>query len=230
MVKASQGRTSDYNKPFADPEFRSNMERITKIMTAGDGGIYAGAYHYFCARNERETDEEADFFINTVLPFKSSIRLWSAIDVEDSGFLPQNKAELSSLVKRFCDKVKSAGLRPMVYSGSWWLNNRFSVPAGVPIWEANWSADKFPARARMWQYSSAGKVNGISGNVDMNLAFDIIGDANGDGKVDYEDVSDMLKYAAEWNIKLDEGQADIDLDGRVTVNDIKRLLQIEDGK
>lgn len=56
ILKASQGRTAEYNAPFEDPKFRTNIKRLSS-----QGGLYAGAYHYFCARNENEADEEADF-------------------------------------------------------------------------------------------------------------------------------------------------------------------------
>ena len=193
ILKASQGRTAEYNAPFEDPKFRTNIKRLSS-----QGGLYAGAYHYFCARNEKEADEEADFFIKLVSEYRFDLQLWAALDVEDSGFLPSDKAKLTALVARFCGKVKAAGLRPMVYANSWWLDSRFDSPAGVPVWEANWSSGKLPERCRMWQYSSTGRVVGINGNVDMNVAFDIIGDANSDGSVDMKDVisCDKLRVGA----------------------------------
>ena len=78
----------------------------------------------------------------------------------------------------------------------------------------------------MWQHSFTGKVDGISGNVDMNIGVDIIGDANGDGKVNLADATAMVQYIAGWkNVKVDEGQADINDDGYVTLSDVLALIK-----
>ena len=227
ILKASQGRTAEYNAPFEVPNFRTIIQRLSS-----QGGLYAGAYHYFCARNENEADEEADFFIKLVSEYRFDLQLWAALDVEDSGFLPSDKAKLTALVARFCGKVKAAGLRPMVYANSWWLDSRFDSPAGVPVWEANWSSGKLPERCRMWQYSSTGRVGGINGNVDMNVAFDIIGDANSDGSVDMKDVIRVIRSVSGWDVKIDESQADVNSDGYVNMKDIIQTIRTlgEDGK
>lgn len=71
---------------------------------------------------------------------------------------------------------------------------------------------------------------GIIGAVDMNIAFDIIGDANGDGKVDLKDVSAVVRHAAGWKVSLDEIQADLDGDGYVTLKDAAKLIRLISGR
>ena len=77
----------------------------------------------------------------------------------------------------------------------------------------------------MWQYTSTGRVGGINGNVDMNVAYSIIGDADGDGNVDMADVIRMMRAAAGWKVGIDEGQADLDKDGKVSVKDVILLMR-----
>ena len=113
----------------------------------------------------------------------------------------------------------------MVYANTYWLNSRFTAPAGVPIWEANWSATTMMDRAQMWQYTSAGHVNGITGNVDMNFAFDIIGDANGDGKVNLQDVALILKYIAKYDVDINESDVDVNQDGYFNLKDVSKLIK-----
>lgn len=221
MMKASQGRTEDHDAPFADPFFEENVTSFAQTP----GHIYAGAYHYFCARNMEEAEAEADFFIRLVSKYRYNLQLWAAVDVEDDAFLPKDRTLLTAMVERFCEKVKTARLRPMVYANSYWLNERFDLPEGVPVWEANWSAFAIPDRARMWQYSARGSVSGVEGEVDMNLARHIIGDANGDGEVNVKDVFAILRRIAGWKNTIDESQADLDRDGYVTMKDVTRLLR-----
>ena len=219
MLKAGQGRIpGEWNAPFTDPYF----ERYIKAADAA--GLYAGSYWYFMANSEAEVREEAAYYIALLRKYKFNHQLWAALDVEDS-HLTGDRAALTARVKRCCDLVRAAGFRPMVYANSWWLESRFESPAGVPIWEANWSASARPSRARMWQYTSTGKVGGINGNVDMNVAYSIIGDADGDGNVDMADVIRMMRAAAGWKVGIDEGQADLDKDGKVSVKDVILLMR-----
>ena len=219
MLKAGQGRIpGEWNAPFTDPYF----ERYIKAADAA--GLYAGSYWYFMANSEAEVREEAAYYIALLRKYKFNHQLWAAVDVEDS-HLTGDRAALTARVKLFCDLVRAAGFRPMVYANSWWLESRFESPAGVRIWEANWSASARPSRARMWQYSSTGRVGGINGNVDMNVAYSIIGDADGDGNVDMADVIRMMRAAAGWKVGIDEGQADLDKDGKVSVKDVILLMR-----
>ena len=219
MLKAGQGRIpGEWNAPFTDPYF----ERY--IRAADAAGLYVGSYWYFMANSEAEVREEAAYYIALLRKYKFNHQLWAAVDVEDS-HLTGDRAALTSRVKLFCDLVRAAGFRPMVYANSWWLESRFESPAGVPIWEANWSASARPSRARMWQYTSTGRVGGINGNVDMNVAYSIIGDADGDGNVDMADVIRMMRAAAGWKVGIDEGQADLDKDGKVSVKDVILLMR-----
>ena len=219
MLKAGQGRIpSEWNAPFTDPYF----ERYIKAADAA--GLFVGSYWYFMANTEAQVREEAAYYIALLRKYKFNHQLWAAVDVEDS-HLTGDRAALTARVKLFCDLVRAAGFRPMVYANSWWLESRFESPAGVPIWEANWSASARPSRARMWQYTSTGKVGGINGNVDMNVAYSIIGDADGDGNVDMADVIRMMRAAAGWKVGIDEGQADLDKDGKVSVKDVILLMR-----
>ncbi|MBE6709114.1 MAG: hypothetical protein E7578_07735 [Ruminococcaceae bacterium] len=221
MIKASQGRTSSYDEPFTDPRFHESAKG------AGAAGLYWGCYHYLCARNLAEAKQEAEYFVKLLLPYKHQMKLWAAVDVEDDGYMGHlSKAEVTAVVKEFCRIVKAAGLRPMVYANSYWLNSKFDVPADIPVWEANLSIDKRPVRAKIWQNSFTGDVDGISGSVDMNEGIDIIGDANGDGKVNLSDASVMMKHIAKHkDIEIDEGQSDINDDGYVTLSDVSALMR-----
>jgi GH25 family lysozyme M1 (1,4-beta-N-acetylmuramidase) len=116
----------------------------------------------------------------------------------------------------------------MVYTNTNWLEwaKEFVPPKGVPIWQAHYGRADHPNGAKIWQYTDKGDVDGIYGNVDMNEGIDIIGDANGDGKVNLADASVMMKHiAGHKGTKIDEGQADINDDGYVTLSDVSAVLR-----
>ena len=129
MIKASQGRTGDYNRPFTDPKFQQNR------TGAGQAGLYWGTYHYLSAGSVIEARQEAEYYVNLVKPYYDEMKLWAAVDVEDDGTVGRlTKSQVTEIVKVFCDIVRAAGLRPMVYANTYWLNSKFDAPAGIPIW------------------------------------------------------------------------------------------------
>ena len=72
-----------------------------------------GVYHYLCANSIAQADEEANYFINIMKPYKDKIELWSAVDVEDSGTMGTLEyGALTAIVEHFNEKVKAAGMRP----------------------------------------------------------------------------------------------------------------------
>jgi len=222
IIKASQGRTKTYNAPFTDPRFHESAKG------AAAAGLYWGAYHYLCARNLTEARAEAKYFTELLMPYKHQMQLWAAVDVEDSSIAALTQSELTAIVGEFCRIVKDAGLRPMVYTNTNWLEwaKEFIPPKDVPIWQAHYGRADHPAGAKIWQYTGEGKVDGIAGNVDLNEGIDIIGDANGDGKVNLSDATVMMKHVAKHKgVKIDEGQADINDDGYVTLSDVSALLK-----
>lgn len=224
MHKAGQGRTTDYPLPFTDPFFEENVKSCALSATVGKRRLYSGSYWYMMAQNEEEVRREAAYYIELLKKYRYNLQLWAAVDVEDPS-LPQDKELLTSLVKLFCELIREAGFRPMVYASSSWLDYRFDAPKDVPIWEANWSAGKMPGRARMWQYTNTGIINGVNGYVDMNVAYGIIGDANFDGKVTISDAVAITKRIAGYDVKLDDSQADVNQDGRVTVADAAAIVK-----
>lgn len=60
----------------------------------------------------------------------------------------------------------------MNYSNPDFLNKGFNKLQGkYDLWLARWADIKEPGYdCGIWQYSSAGKINGISGSVDLNVA------------------------------------------------------------
>ena len=78
----------------------------------------------------------------------------------------------TNLALRFCGKIKKAGYDPMIYGNMTWLyqNYDFEKISEYPIWLASYSSDcPMEDKFEMWQYSNIGQVNGIEGDVDINI-------------------------------------------------------------
>lgn len=74
----------------------------------------------------------------------------------------------------FCRTIENAGYTAGVYASRNWYNNDLHVDKldQYFIWLAEYrSTPLYQGRYQMWQHTSKGEVDGISGNVDMNIYY-----------------------------------------------------------
>lgn len=168
IVRAGLRGTTE-GKILADEYFEDNVEG------ALENGIDVGVYFYSQAINEAEAKEEVQLMLDMIEPYE--IKYPVVIDVEsaDSDNARTNNLttdEYEAVVKVFLDTVKSAGYTPMIYGNV----KTFTLLVDAidvddyDIWIAYYGVPLYyPYHFDMWQYSSTGKVDGIEGNVDLNI-------------------------------------------------------------
>ncbi len=173
MIKATQGRgesaATKNLRNFADSRFAAN------IAGASTAGIACGVYHYFTAKTVDEVDKEAEFFLKTIAPYKSRIKLWAAVDVESEPHLKGiGRTPLTALVRRFLRKIEAAGYPAMLYTNPNFIVYRFEPGAfdGTALWLAHWGVSKPYAGTNplIWQFG-AGRIDGIATEVDHNYGY-----------------------------------------------------------
>ena len=145
---------------------------VRNITNAQRAGVKCGIYHYSYAKSATEAKKEAEFCLKTIKGYK--IDLPVAFDIEDSSQTNLGKDTLTSIVIDFCDRIKSAGYRPMLYCNPNWLNNylhKNKLLGKYDLWLAHWGVSSPSYDCAIWQYSENGGVPGISGSVDMNWIF-----------------------------------------------------------
>ncbi len=177
MVKATQGHEMNGNAYlFADSLFTRHVEGFHKV------GIPVGAYHFFTARTLEETYKEADFFIETVLPYKDKISLYLACDAENYNnkyLTGLSKAQLSSLVNAFCTRVEGAGFRACHYTNTDHISRFIDISKiAYPVWQAHYIKDGFVKRPTdaganlaIHQYTNTGALPGVIGKYDLNFGY-----------------------------------------------------------
>lgn len=150
------------------------------IRGAYNAGIKIGVYYYSTAVSSSEALKEAKYTVGLLNKYKSMITLPVAYDYETGGRLSARvmKKAGNASCKAYCDYIKSAGYTPMVYANYTTLTNYLDyrmLQSKYPIWLANYTtsgkATTYPGSYCMWQYSSSGKVNGLSGSIDINYIF-----------------------------------------------------------
>lgn len=128
-------------------------------------GIPFGLYIYSRAKTRKEARREADIILKKAKGHKIQYPLY--IDLERPGYGKYAKR----VAEEFGDRVEKKGYWCGVYANlGWWEDylkgmNRFSK------WVARYGKKPKIADMDMWQYSSTGKVPGISGNCDMDYCY-----------------------------------------------------------
>ena len=91
------------------------------------------------------------------------------------------KNQLNNIGIAFLKEVDSKGYTPVLYANKYYLTHYFDVnkiTIQVPntkIWLAHYTKDgeitDYNGDYSIWQYTSEGLVDGISGNVDLNIVY-----------------------------------------------------------
>ena len=158
-------------KLVEDENCKINIENALK------NNIKTGVYFYTQAISEEEAIEEANFVIDIIKDY--DINYPVAFDLEIVGEETARTNNLTvdervKIVKAFCDTVKEAGYTPMLYGN---LATMFSMVEYEDVieydkWFAYYDVELYyPYELAIWQYSCTGKVDGIEGNCDLNIAF-----------------------------------------------------------
>lgn len=153
-----------------DPYFEQN------IRGAQAAGIKVGVYFFTQAVNEVEAVEEASMVVSLVRDYELQYPVF--IDTEGAGGNGRadslNVEERTAVCEAFCTTVKNAGLEAGVYASRNWYNNKLTANTleSYAIWLAEYrSVPLYQGYYQMWQYTSKGKINGINGNVDLNVSY-----------------------------------------------------------
>ena len=150
---------------FMDPRFDENWAAIKKV------GLLRGAYQYFNPGGDPV--EQAQVFIDKVGRLQPG-DLPGVLDVESTD--GESPSVIASRVQTWLDLVEEGtGRKPMIYTGGYFWNDsvKSDAFADYPLWTAHYTSqcpyvpDAWD-RWAMWQYTSSGSVDGISGNVDRN--------------------------------------------------------------
>ncbi|MCK4731814.1 MAG: PKD domain-containing protein, partial [Methanophagales archaeon] len=167
FAKATEG---DHRPPqIIDDHFETNMNE------GHDAGMLMGAYH-FAHPEVNDATDEAQFFVNVADDYLTEGYLRPVLDLESGASL--GKTALSTWVHEWMNTVKSeTGIEPIIYVNSNYANNYLdSSVSSYELWIAHWTYDPDASPNTgiwndwdFWQYSDAGSVPGVNGDVDMDL-------------------------------------------------------------
>lgn len=154
-----------------DDYFEANIQGAT------EAGINVGVYFFSQAISEEEAIEEANFVLEHIKNYDITYPV--AYDME---LITHDTARTDTLTGRqitdhtiaFCDTIKEAGYKTSVYANRRFLVLKLDLSrlTAYDTWYAAYvSYPDYPYDFKMWQFTDTGSVDGIEGDVDINISF-----------------------------------------------------------
>lgn len=148
-----------------DANFKRNIEGAIAQ------GLRVGVYLYSYAKSEDSARSEAAHVLRLIEPYKDNITLPIYYDLEEQG--TESGAKERAII--FGDIIEKSGYWCGVYASLYWWNTHLKGLDRFTKWVASWGSNNGTPQAKpniegvdLWQYTSEGKINGISGRVDLN--------------------------------------------------------------
>lgn len=159
-----------YGSKGKDSKLEANVRGCEAV------GLPYGFYHYSYARNSEEAKTEVQNLLNLIKGYKPTYPVY--IDMEDADQYKAkngvNNATCINICEIECLALEAAGYYAGIYANLDWLENRINDRRldRFDKWVAQWATKcQYTKSYGVWQYTSGGTVNGISGRVDMNECY-----------------------------------------------------------
>lgn len=150
-----------------DPYFYNNIKKLNEL------NIPVGIYFYTYATSTKEAYEQALWVIDKIKGYKISLPV--VFDFESwSDFPTLNLSlhDINEISKTFLSTIKVNGYEAMNYSSKYYLENIWNIDE-YPVWLAHYtSKTNYSGEYVMWQLCNNGKIDGINGNVDIDILYD----------------------------------------------------------
>ena len=162
IIRAGYG-SSDVQR---DEYFEQNYNECKRLK------IPCGAYWFSYARNAQEALQEAQACISVIKGKRFEYPIY--YDVE-GGALSGGRDTVSEMCRTFCDELEKAGYFAGIYMSQSPLETLLDpeVRKRYALWVARYGGRlDYQGYVGMWQYSSGGRLPGITGSVDTDICYE----------------------------------------------------------
>ena len=153
-----------------DPQWARNVSECERL------GIPYGVYIYSYAMSTEAAQSEAEHVLRLLEGHNPTYPVYLDMENEggsyDQGGL--DPKTLGDIAETFCNIVSNSGYEVGIYANTNWFTNKLTDSRfnQWTRWVAQYNTEcTYTGSYTMWQCSSKGKIDGISGNVDLNLDF-----------------------------------------------------------
>lgn len=211
-------------------EIREDQCAKYNLQEAAARGIHLGAYFFSTAVTEEEAKEEAGWAVD----FLAGYPVTYPVAYNCEGFQTENSRqfglsveERTGLASAFLDEIEAGGYTGMFYGARNELNGDLLWMASdlelrYRMWVACYPTVTYPdagtpdyqGKYSMWQYTNQGKVPGIDGAVDLDVAY-----------FGYDGAASALQEGAAGHVEADPevGVTFEEVNEQVTSKDVTNL-------
>ena len=160
------GRLINSGGLYDDSYFERNIEGALAA------GLQVGVYFFSQAISAEEGLEEAEYVLSRLAAYDITMPVamdWEYMEGRTYGVEAE---QITDGIEAFCSRIQAAGYKPMVYMNGYcgYIKMDLRRLTDAEFWFAQYSdAPTFAYHFAMWQYTAQGQVDGIDGNVDLNL-------------------------------------------------------------
>ena len=162
-VGSSNGIDGDY---FVDSKFQDNIKK------ANEYGIDVGLYYYSYANSIEKAKEDALWVINQIKDYKVNLPIafdwenWDSFNNYHISFW-----ELTAMATTFINTLEEHGYKGMIYSSKNYLEQLW-LPNNLETWLAHYTKKtNYNGDYTYWQLCNNGKIDGINGDVDIDIMY-----------------------------------------------------------
>ena len=162
ILRAGYGKLASQK----DKQFENNYNGAKGV------GIPVGVYWFSYAKTVEEARQEAEVCVSILAGKQFEFPVF--FDQEDKETLATGKANCSAMVRAFCEVLEKNGYWVGLYTSRSMLSTHIEddIKTRYALWVAEWGPKlNYNGSVGIWQYSETGKVDGISGNVDLDMAY-----------------------------------------------------------
>lgn len=154
-----------------DKSFDQNYKEAT------EQGLDIGVYFFSQAISSDEIKEEAEFVLSNLK--EKNITLPVVFDLEkikndDARTDNLTEEEITNMTLQFCNIIKENNYNPSIYANAKTFTTKMKLELfnDYNKWYADYQEKPiYPYDFDIWQYSETGKIDGIEGNVDLDICF-----------------------------------------------------------
>ena len=160
-----------------DEKFEQNASECNRL------GIPMGIYWFSYAYTEEMAVNEAKFCLEQAEKYRLEYPIFYDFEGDSIRFAKENGVDItaalgSDIVNSFCQEVQSNKYYASFYSDYDLITRLFQpyLRQRYALWFAQYAQNPDITDSIIWQYSSLGRIAGIDGNVDLDVAFENLPD------------------------------------------------------
>lgn len=178
------------SRDTADGSIYEDTCADSHIQGALENDINVGLYIFSQALDKKEAREEAEYVLKLVEQYGWDVSMPIVMDRESGSYKRLTAGKLTreqetAICSAFADVISEAGYTPMIYASAYWMVHYMDTQTlrdrGCRIWLARYNDCTDAPVANLtydqlaqidydfWQYSSTGRVDGYSGNLDLDF-------------------------------------------------------------